>query len=83
MRFFLSDILTNDQIDSDSSFSEDDPIINTSEIDLTQFDDDEAIPTIKLFPKYDKSFMDAKEFSPKFSIVWIKKRFNIVWSKSS
>ncbi|MFZ8227258.1 DNA polymerase III subunit gamma/tau [Mycoplasmopsis bovis] len=62
-----SDILTNDQIDSDSSFSEDDPIINTSEIDLTQFDDDEEIPTIKLFPKYDKSFMDAKEFSPKFS----------------
>lgn len=65
-----SDILTNEQGDSESDFSEESPLINTSEIDLTQFDEDE--PKIKLFPKYDKSFDDVKEFTPKFSVEQLK-----------
>ncbi|WP_331838350.1 DNA polymerase III subunit gamma/tau [Mycoplasmopsis agalactiae] len=65
-----SDILTNEQGDSESDFSEESPLINTSEINLTQFDEDE--PKIKLFPKYDKSFDYAKEFTPKFSVEQLK-----------
>ncbi|WP_233736832.1 hypothetical protein [Mycoplasmopsis agalactiae] len=50
-----SDILTNEQGDSESDFSEESPLINTSEIDLTQFDEDE--PKIKLFPNMIKVLM--------------------------
>ncbi|EIN15251.1 DNA polymerase III subunit gamma and TAU [Mycoplasmopsis agalactiae 14628] len=67
-----SDILTNEQGDLESDFSEESPLINTSEIDLTQFDDKDDEPKIKLFPKYDKSFDTGKEFSSKFSVDQLK-----------